>query len=452
MHLPLSRTTSAGLKRILLPAALLVGSSAWAGDAPTPTAPAPTAPAAASEPGQSAAKPLTPLDALVREAYAHSLELQAAHARWQASSERPAQARSLPDPVLGYGYFVERMETRQRFSLQQMFPGGGRRGLEAEAATRAAEGAAAVLETTAARVRAEALMAYADWLLVRQTHALVAKNLEIVASLETVVHQRYRSGEASLADLLRLQSEADLLRADLAELDDRRAPTLARLNTRLGRPGDAPVDPALAALTTLPPVPAADLSPDLVARVADNPELRERRHLVRQAETQRELSRRANRPDIMVGVEFMDNRGMARDELVGMVSVNLPVWRARTAALRREAAANLRAAELDYADRRLVLDSDARQVLFALAAAARRLRLYEDSLLPRARQTLDLIEADYRTGRAGFLDLLDARRTLLAIEQAALNTRADHFRRHAEWEQLAGPFFSTATTTDSVDE
>jgi outer membrane protein TolC len=452
MHLSLATTTSAGLARILLPAALLIATAVPARADDTT---APTTQTADDAHEQVAATADSPIDALVRAAYAHNLELQAAHARWQASSERPAQARSLPDPVLGYGYFVKRMETRQRFSLQQMFPGGGRRGLEAEAATRAAEAAEAALETTAARVRSEVLQAFADWLLVRQTHALVAQNLDIVVSLQAIVQQRHRSGDASLADLLRLESEADLLRLDLAELEERRAPALARLNARLGRPGDTPPDPALAALTSLPPLPplpAVDLSPDLAARLAANPELLERRHLVRQAETRRELSRRANRPDFMVGVEFMDNRGMARDEVLGMVSVNLPVWRTRTAALRREATADLRAAELDHADRRLSLEAEARQTLFALAAAARRLRLYDDTLLPRARQTLDLVEADYRTGRATFLDLLEARRALLALEQAALNTRADHFRRHAEWEQLAGPFSSTVTKTDSADE
>jgi cobalt-zinc-cadmium efflux system outer membrane protein len=400
----------------------------------------------------SAAENASPWEELVREAYSHSPELRAAHARWQASAARPAQALSLPDPTVSYGYFVQRMETRQRFSIQQMFPGGGRRGLEAEAAIQAAHGVEAELEATAARVRTEVLKALAEWHLVRQNHALIAQNLDLVVSLEAVATQRYRAGEASQADVLRLQSEADILRADLAEWEDRRAPVLARLNARLGRPVDSSADAALETLTALPPLPVSASWPDFASLINANPVLRESHHLVRQAEFQREISRRASRPDFMVGLELMDNRGMARDEVVGMVGVNLPVWRTRTAALRREANANLQAAEHNYTARRLSLEADARQLLFALSAANRRIQLYDDALIPRARRTLALIEGDYRTSRAGFLDLLEARRTLLALEQAVLNARVERFGLGAEWEQLAGPFFTRSTTTPSPDE
>jgi outer membrane protein, heavy metal efflux system len=381
---------------------------------------------------------------LVREAYIHNPELRAAHARWAAAAERPAQVGSLPDPTLGYGAFVQRMNTRQRFTFEQMIPGGGRRGLAAEDATAAAAAAAATLESAAARARAAVLMAAADWLLVHQTQAFLAADLDLTEALENVAHQRYRAGTQTQADVLRLTAEIDLLRADLAEWGDRSAPALAQLNTLLGRPGDTPPEPALAALKTLPPVPSSAEAPEnetaLAALLARHPELREREQRIRQAETTREVARRAQRPDFMVGLEFMDNRGPARDELMGMIAVNLPVWRERTAALRREAAAQLRAAEADQAGQRLALAADARQVLAAWRDAERRQHLYAETLVPRARQTVDLVMADYRANRAEFADLIAAQRALLALEQAALITQTDLFSRHAAWEQLAGPF------------
>jgi len=387
---------------------------------------------------------VSPLDALVREAYAHSPELRAAHARWAAAAERPAQVGSLPDPTLGYGAFVQRMNTRQRFTVEQMIPGGSRRGLAAAGATAAADAAAAAVESTAARVRAAVLTAAADWLLVHQTQAFLAADLDLAGALESVAHQRYRAGTQSQADVLRLNAEIDLLRADLAEWADRSAPALARLNTLLGRPGDSPPDPALAALKTLPPVPSSADAPEnetaLAALLARHPKLREREQRIAQAETTREVARRAQRPDFMVGLEFMDNRGPARDELMGMIAVNLPVWRERTTALRREAAAQLRAAEADQAGQRLALASDARQVLAAWRDAERRQQLYAETLVPRARQTVDLVMADYRADRAAFADLITAQRARLAVEQAALISQTDLFSRHAAWEQLAGPF------------
>lgn len=385
-----------------------------------------------------------PLDSLLREAYAQSPELRAAHARWDAALARPAQARALPDPTLGYGYFVQRMDTRQRFSLQQMFPGGNRRTLLSDAADRAAEAASADLEATAARLRADFLKTLADWLLVQHTRALLAQDLTLIQALDPVLRQDYRAGLASRSALLDLANDTDLLRADLTDWDDRRSPVLARLNTLLGQPADAPRDPRLDRLTEFPrlTVPSPD---DLAARLALNPSLQQSDRRVAEADAARNVAARANRPDFMVGLEFMDNRGMARDELVGMISVNLPIWRDRTAALRREASANLRAAEADFTTRRLALEADAAQLLQAFRDADRRLRLYDDALLPRARDTLALVETDYRHARASFTEVVAARRAVLALEQATLLTRANFTRLQADWEQLAGPFPSPST-------
>lgn len=376
------------------------------------------------------------VDTLLREAYQNSPALQAAHARWDASLQKIPQARALPDPRIGYSHFIERMNTRQIFRVEQMLPAWGTRSLLADAAGEAAQAAADALEGVAADLRRDLLISLADWILVGQSEELVADNLQLVRQLEEVALQRYRSGEVSQADVLRLQMEAETLRVDLEAWREREPSSRARVNALLGREPDA----ALPEVTALP-VRALETgrAADRLALEA-NPELKELQSRIREANRGADLARKANRPNVMLGIEYMDNHGVARDEVVAMVSVNLPIWRSRINALNREAQANLRAAEREFESVRLQLEASARRAYYEQRDTARRVRLFKESLLPRARQTLTLLESEYRTGRSGFLDLLEAQRNVLDLELSLARASADHFIRSAQWERIAGPF------------
>lgn len=377
----------------------------------------------------------TAIEGLIRDAYAHSPQLKAAHARWTSARERVPQARALPDPTVGYGYFVERMDTRQVFRVEQMFPGWGVRGSRADVADAGARTAAAALEVTAADLRLAVHEAVADWVLVGHSSRLVEENLSLIEQLEAVALQRYRTGETSQADVLRLQSQADVLRVDLESWKERRPAVQARLNAILGRSPTHPVPE----IDTLPVHLERPRSPAAAFSAADNPDLKESQSAIHQAERLRELARKASRPNIMVGLEYMNNRNMASDELMAMVSLSIPIWQGNYRAQGRQAAADLRAAEADYTDRYNRLQADAQVALYERQDAARQVALFRNSLLPRARQTLNIIEGDYRTGRASFLDLLEAQRSVLDLDLALARARSDLFVRESRLERIAAP-------------
>jgi outer membrane protein TolC len=134
----------------------------------------------------------------------------------------------------------------------------------------------------------------------------------------------------------------------------------------------------------------------------------------------------------------MDNRGRLPNELLGMVAVNVPVWRDRYRAAERGAASELRRAQREYAALRNELQAEAEMALFEMREAGRTLRLLETHLLPKAQQRLRLIEAGYRTGDVAFPDLIEAQRALLETELGHARARSEHLRRQAAWERLTG--------------
>ncbi|TVP76130.1 MAG: TolC family protein [Puniceicoccaceae bacterium] len=383
---------------------------------------------AATQPG------LESMDGLVRAAYAHNPELESAYARWQASLARVPQMEAWPDPMLGYGYFIQRMETRQVFRVEQMFPGYGQRSARADAAQADAVVAAEQLEATAARIREQILQAGADYLFARRAASLVGENLELLEQLEAVANRRYRTGEASQADVLRLESEVATLRTERESWQEREAPLRARVNALIGRASSAPLPQDLRLPEWQDSSPAAESSTSW----ANNPDLRTAEARIAAAERGQRVARLESRPNLVFGIEYMDNRGMARDDVMAMVSVSLPVWQGRYRGLRREAAQNLRAAEADYRAAINRLEADASLTRFELRDALRQADLFSETLLPRARQTLALVESDYRTGQASFLDLLESQRSLLALELGEARAQTDAFKQFVTWERLQG--------------
>lgn len=377
------------------------------------------------------------IESLVRDAYVNSPELQAAYARWQAAVAEIPQAESLPDPMVGYGYYVERMDTRQKVWVEQTLPGFGKRRLRGGVASEGARAAADGLQTVAADIRLQMLEAIADWVAVLRSADLVEKNLQLVEQLEQVALQRYRAAEASQADVLRLQMEMETLKVDLESWRQRKPAIQARINAVRGRAPDYPV-PAISRLPESWLVPTDDTGE--VVALAGNPDLRERESRIRQAEQVRSLARRESLPDVTIGVEYMENKAGMPDEWMAMVSINIPIWQDRYRAMRREANENLRAAEADYRALSQKLQAEARMARFEEQDAARRVRLFRESLLPKAHQSLAILESAYKTGSSGFLDLLEAQRTVLELELALVRAESECFARRAEWQRITGSY------------
>ena len=65
-------------------------------------------------------------------------------------------------------------------------------------------------------------------------------------------------------------------------------------------------------------------------------------------------------------------------------------------------------------------------------------RLYEKSILPDAELNVKTARADYRTGQAPAISVVEAERTRLTLRDRYYEAIADYFRRLAALERAAG--------------
>jgi cobalt-zinc-cadmium efflux system outer membrane protein len=78
------------------------------------------------------------------------------------------------------------------------------------------------------------------------------------------------------------------------------------------------------------------------------------------------------------------------------------------------------------------------EVYAALASAFRKATTLQDEVLPGAQQAFDAASEGYRQGKFGFLDVLDAQRTLFEARGQYLEALVAYHRGVAEVERLIG--------------
>lgn len=389
------------------------------------------------------------LEDYVEVALARNPRLQAQAQRWRADLERLPQVGTLPDPQVTYGDFIEPVETRigpqrRKFGVMQRFPWPGKLVYASGVAEARAEAARARTEATRLRIVYEVTEAYADYYFLARERAVTQETMTLVRHWESIAQVRFRSGlRAAHRDVIKAQVEIGRLEDRLATLNDARKPRVERLRAllNLARGTDIPWPEAL---------PERTLSLDDVAVAAriggTSPVLAEHDRQVAAGERGVELAEQGYFPDLTVGFDYIQTdrarfpgvRGSGDDAAVLMFGINLPIWIGRTRAAVLEAEARLRAAELERRAAENALDASVTQALFDYRDAERKLRLFRDSLIPKAEQSLRAAGTAFESGDGAFLDVLDAERVLLEFHLAHEKALADRVRSLAALEMHVG--------------
>ncbi|MBI1849241.1 MAG: TolC family protein, partial [Planctomycetes bacterium] len=353
-------------------------------------------------------------DDYLRVAFLSNADLQARYWEWRSAIEQIPQDSSFPNVAVPFSVLFnsENMKAWDRTTLgitndpmtNIPFPtkvaAAGRRALE--------EARAVGLRFEAAkfRLQAQVLTTYDDL-------ALLAESLRIqrdnVALLRQVVGQagvRVQTGGASPQDLLKAQTEMDFAENDLANLQAQVPAVVAKMNAILNRPSDAsvPLPPSLPAPRSL------DVRDDELLRIGSerSPELGALAREVAGREEAVTLAKQAYFPDFSLSFSFM---GSVAQTVGGMLI--LPTRLEAIRAGIEQANSNLRVSQSARSQYERDLAASFVLNLYVLRNDERQVRLFEESILPRARQTVQLGQTAYAANRVSFVELLDSQRTLL---------------------------------------
>lgn len=372
------------------------------------------------------------LASLIEEALAKNPDVAAARQAWLAAGQRPAQARSLPNPMLsldltndGWSPSLGSMEmTTLALMASQELPYPGKRALRAEVASREASRVGQQAERVSRSITASVKRAYYGLVLSRQLLDLVRDQEAIWKQIEGVARSRYAVGQGAQQDVLRVQVEVTRIEELRAEQERESAVRLAEINRLLARSAEAPLETK--ADLVLRPL-GARLDELVEWANGISPELKAAESGIEGATLSARLARREFKPDFSVRTAYMNRGGLPPMWQAG-IGVSLPVYRKRLSAAVVEADANLRSNQSAIESLRLELRFRTQERLAQIQTTERVATLYGEGIVPQDRMSLEAAIANYQTGKLPFITVLEALTTLY-------NDRAKHLRLLASHEQ-----------------
>jgi cobalt-zinc-cadmium efflux system outer membrane protein len=246
---------------------------------------------------------------------------------------------------------------------------------------------------------------------------------------------RFKAGDIAASDVARLRVDALRSTNDLRSVTADVQRARLALGLLIGAEDRASTIKAVDAWPLASSLPA-EAAGDVVDQRADVRAAMARADAARVA---RDLARSQRTRDVSFGVQY-DHYPSSPANTAGNgnfygISVSIPLF------ARYNFEGEIRRAESDYAAAMEGLDraraqarADLSRAYSDVLASAERLKRYDEGLLVEARRSAESAEFAFRNGATGVMDLLDARRTLRAIQNDAAQARSEFAKALSAWE------------------
>jgi cobalt-zinc-cadmium efflux system outer membrane protein len=387
------------------------------------------------------------LSDLVQEVQEVNPEIMASRANWQAAETIIRARGALPDPQFSYTYFIENVETRvgpQRniLGLKQTFPFYGKRDLRAEVAQNEANALKEGYGAVRRRVIQQIKKAYYELFYIQTAIDITHDEKGLLKRYETIARTKYETGVGNQQDILKVQVEITNLNDRLLSLGSQRQMAEATINTLLNQPPDQPLGRPIA-----PKIDKMSYSLDELLEMAEDnrQEVRAASAIIERNREAYRLAKRDYFPDLTLGVNYFDiSQGPlpvadnGNDAWNVVFTINLPIWYNKLSSQVESALEGIRVSQKSRRDTLNLALFEVKDNHYKLITAQETIDLYENALIPQAKQSLKSAEAGYIAGRASFLDLLDAERVLLKIEYGYWRAVSDYAQRRADLERAVG--------------
>jgi cobalt-zinc-cadmium efflux system outer membrane protein len=389
------------------------------------------------------AEPAAPLD--LRSALALALQfnpgLSSALREREATDAAVLQAGAWPNPVLDAQVEDLRRDNRTTtLLLSQPIELGGKRAPRVAAAERARDQAASALLARRSELRASTIVRFFDVLAAQERVRLAQDSVALAQAATRAAVNRVAAGKVAPLEETRSRVAEAGIQVELRQAEGALRSARRQLAALWGNP-EPRFTRAEGAIDQLPPAAPAQ---ELESRLAAAPALRQARLEVerRQALSRLEQARRV--PDITVSLgakrvaaDEATGGNSGRNQVVVGVSVPLPIFDTNRGNV-AEALSREEKARDDLAAAELQLGADVAQAAERLRSARGTAEMLQHDALPGAEAAYKAASKGFELGKFGFLEALDAQRTLFQVRSQYLVAVGEAHRAASELERLLG--------------
>lgn len=387
------------------------------------------------------------LQKLIEFAMENSPRIKAAKLEWSRTIQKYPQAVSLDDPTITVGYSVRDVETRtgpqkQVFKLSQNIPFPGKLSLKGEVVVKEVEIAKTKFEKEVRNVLVSIKKSYYELYYIVKAIELTEQNTKVLEHFTKIGTADYASDATALNDVLKAQSQYAQSSYDLILLREMETTEKTRLNTLLNR------DPETSINKLEEPViqPFEYSLEDLYEWASHNEELQTAELEVEKSRAKHKLSKYHYYPDFKMGLDYI-NTGTpldpntvdaGKDSVRVVFGINIPLWFSKNKSAVEEADIAVKKSEKKKEALKNEFMNKIKKSYFNLNNSDRLIKLYRDSLLPQAQQSMEIAETWYKNEEGSLSALLETQSIWLNFQLAYYRSFADYMKGIADLERLTG--------------
>jgi outer membrane protein TolC len=352
---------------------------------------------------------------------------------FEAALQKVPQVSTLPDPSFSFGYFVSPVETRvgpqqARFSLTQMFPWFGTLKAQGDAATLMAEAKYQSFLDAKNKLYFDVSAAYFPLYELREWMKIEERNIAILESYKTISNSKFKNGNGTLVDVLRVDIMLKEAKTNLAILNKKESPLKAAFNKLLNRDELQPV--VIADSIVVEPV-LSDYNKD--ALTVDHPLLNSIDLKTKASEASERAAIKQGFPKLGLGLDYVmvgertdmtlvDN---GKDVLMPMLTVTLPIFRGKYKAAVKEAQLMQESYSFQKKEIANSLNSNYEMALFDIRQQTDLVSLFDEQI-EESKQALNLLYTAYGNSGKDFEEVLRMQQQLLKYDKLKITALSQY--------------------------
>lgn len=367
-------------------------------------------------------------------ATSRSFVVSAAQRELEAQDGSVRQAGAFRNPELAASVEDTRSATRTTTTtLTIPLELGGKRTARVNAALRARDLAQVELTNAKAQVRSSAIAAYFAVLAAQERSKLATNSADLATSGAQAVSKRVAAGKVSPVDATRAQVDQANAQLELAEAQ---AELTTARHALANLWGDA--EPRFVRVAgDINVIPERSPLPELMGRLEEAPALLAARTEVERRKALVDVERSKATPDVTLSVGAKRDNELGRTQAIVGLSIPLPLFDRNQGAV-YEASKRADKAEDEFQAARLRVLADLQMAAAQLSIARTSLQTLQSTVLPAAQQAYDSASKGFEAGKFGFLDVIDAQRSLLQARARYLSTLSNAYQAATAIDRLLG--------------
>lgn len=403
------------------------------------------------------------LDSLVNEALLNNPEINASKNRYLATTKRPSQEGSLPNPIIGGRIknvsFDEitlgddpRSDVQVFFSQEIPFP--GKLSTKEKVALENAESQKWMTDAVTKNIIAELKSAYFDWYFINKSIEITTKNKKLLSKFAKIAEVKYEVGIGIQQDVLKAQVEVSRFIERLQLLDEKKQTIEYKIKKLLNRPLDSVLGKPEKVIKTEFKLTNAEIT-EITKKQA--PLIQSSSDIVDSRNESLNLAKKQYLPDFIVGGTYF-NRSGGNGNLddIWQLSLGLRVplyfWKKERFGV-EEASLNLLVAKENYDAIEDNILFQVKDSLITAQTAENLLKLYKGGIIPQSSLSLESAISGYQVGDVDFLTLLNNLITLFNFELEYYDQLTVYQKALVRIEEVSGlEIISKASLTSDDDE